>query len=182
MPNVRSMKSCTCTVSGSPFGRSSRPAFLNDPTSSFFLVSTEMTGWPDARCCAVRALMCLNCALRSGCWLPSRCLLLACKLYPSECNIRLTTLQLTEWPLTPSSCDNRRTLLSVQRSGDSGSPRVAGSTSDSRSESNRGSRSTFFLRPPPGRRTRRLAPSGVCASGARNSRTPLPIVERGPCP
>jgi len=32
----------------SPFGRSSRPLFLKSPTSSFFFVSTEMTGWRSA--------------------------------------------------------------------------------------------------------------------------------------
>ena len=79
---------------------------------------------------------------------------------------------------TASSCDNRRKLLTVQRSGDSGSPRVAGSTSDSRSESSRGSSSTFFLRPPPLRRTRRMASqTDACSSWDRSSRTPLPIVE-----
>ena len=33
---------------GSPVARNSRPPFLKSPTSSFFLVSTEMTGWPAA--------------------------------------------------------------------------------------------------------------------------------------
>ena len=28
-----------------PFGRHSRPLFLKSPTSSFFFVSTEITGW-----------------------------------------------------------------------------------------------------------------------------------------
>ena len=38
-------KSCTRTSSGSPCGRHSRPGFLKSPTSSFFFVSTEITGW-----------------------------------------------------------------------------------------------------------------------------------------
>ena len=42
------MKSCTRTGSGWPLGRNSRPPFLKSPTSSFFLVSTEMAGWPAA--------------------------------------------------------------------------------------------------------------------------------------
>ena len=36
------------TGSGSPFGRHSRPPFLQSPTSSFFLVSTEIVGCPSA--------------------------------------------------------------------------------------------------------------------------------------
>ena len=43
------MKSCTRTSSGWPLGRSSRPAFLKSPISSFFLVSTEIAGWPVRR-------------------------------------------------------------------------------------------------------------------------------------
>ena len=41
-----STKSWITTSSGSPLGCHSRPPFLNGPTSSFFLVSTEITGWP----------------------------------------------------------------------------------------------------------------------------------------
>ena len=54
-------KSCTRTSSGEPFGRHSRPAFLKSPTSSFFLVSTEIAGSPAASAsvsefhCAVHA-------------------------------------------------------------------------------------------------------------------------------
>ena len=50
-------KSWTLTRSGAPSGCHSRPPFLKAPTSSFFLVSTEMAGWrwrcaarPAARC------------------------------------------------------------------------------------------------------------------------------------
>jgi hypothetical protein len=46
----------------------------------FFLVATEMTGWPlvwNLRTCR---LMCSNWALRSGCELPSRVLRSDCKL------------------------------------------------------------------------------------------------------
>src|ERR1700687_5134430 len=39
------------------WGRHSRPAFLKLPTNSFFLVSTETTGWPSFRKDAARALM-----------------------------------------------------------------------------------------------------------------------------
>jgi hypothetical protein len=42
---------------GCPFGRSSRPPFLKSPTSSFFLVSTEITGSPAALNALISALM-----------------------------------------------------------------------------------------------------------------------------
>src|SRR4029453_13798108 len=38
-------KSWTRPASGWPTGRHARPAFLKSPTNSFFLVSTEITGW-----------------------------------------------------------------------------------------------------------------------------------------
>ena len=41
---IRTARPWTPTFSGSPFGRHSRPSFLNSPTSSFFFVSTEITG------------------------------------------------------------------------------------------------------------------------------------------
>ena len=47
-----------------------------------------------------------------------------------------------------------RVLLQVQRKGDSGSPRLKGSTNASNTPGNRGSRTTKLHRPPPGRRTR----------------------------
>src|SRR5713101_5453352 len=53
-----------------------------------------------------------------------------------------------------SSLASLRTLLLVQRSGDSGSPRVTGSTSRSRSSLRLGSLLTLLLRPPPLRRMR----------------------------
>jgi hypothetical protein len=45
--------------------------FLKLPTSSFFLVSTEITGIPCLIQVSAVVLMCSNCALRSGCWAPS---------------------------------------------------------------------------------------------------------------
>ena len=72
------MKSCTRTASGSPLRRSSRPPFLKSPTSSFFFVSTEIAGWPAAWKAFTAALICSNCALRSGLLAPSRVLPLAC--------------------------------------------------------------------------------------------------------
>ena len=69
-------KSWTCTRCGVFAGRQVRPAFLNAPTSSFFLVSTEIVG-----CCCrcarrTRRAMYRNCASRSTCWRPSRVLAL----------------------------------------------------------------------------------------------------------
>src|SRR4029077_4251774 len=46
-------------------------AVLELPISSFFLVSTEMTGWPADWAAITCALMCSNCALRSGWLAPS---------------------------------------------------------------------------------------------------------------
>ena len=60
-------------------------------------------------------------------------------------------------------------FLSVHRSGDSGSPRLVGSTSLSRSSRNMGSSTTADLRPPPGRRTR---PFTARSSGRWSSRIP----------
>ena len=46
LPSPGSMKSWTLTGSGWPLGCHSRPPLWKSPTSSFFLVSTEMTGSP----------------------------------------------------------------------------------------------------------------------------------------
>jgi len=48
--------------------------------SSFFLVSTEMTGCPAACAAMAFALMCSNCALRSGCFEPSSAFRFDCRL------------------------------------------------------------------------------------------------------
>src|SRR5260370_27197873 len=50
-----------------------------------------------------------------------------------------TRVRLTWWPCACSACASRRTLLQVHRNGDSGSPRVVGSTNASRSGSSVGS-------------------------------------------
>src|SRR5271165_4350001 len=73
------------TSSGLPFGRHSRPLFLKLPTNSFFFVSTDMTGSFAARNALACVLIYRNCASRSMCLLPSRVLLLACRLY-SPCH------------------------------------------------------------------------------------------------
>ena len=61
-------------------------------------------------------------------------------------------------------------LLQVHRNGDSGSPRVVGSTSASRSTSSVGSLEIVLFRPAPGRRIR--SDGSSCA----NSFRPRPIV------
>src|SRR5450759_102330 len=57
-----------------------------------------------------------------------------------------------------SSSAKLQVLLEVQRKGDSGSPRLVGSISFSRSGISVGSLSRLFLRPPPGAR---ILPSGT---------------------
>src|SRR3954468_20646019 len=79
LPRVLSAKSCTLTASGEPFGRSSLPPFLKGPINSFFLVSTEITGWPASRKAQARALMWANWLSRSGWRAPSRVLRLVCR-------------------------------------------------------------------------------------------------------
>src|SRR5205807_938904 len=50
-PSSLIRKSWTRTSSGLPWGRYSRPLLRKSPTSSFFLVSTEITG-----CCSATAV------------------------------------------------------------------------------------------------------------------------------
>ena len=61
----------------------------------------------------------------------------------------------------------------VHRNGDSGSPRVAGSTSASSASTKPGSVSVSGLRPPPERRTR---PTDDASPAPPNSRTALDTV------
>ena len=49
LPIASEGKSCTLTRSGRPFGRHSAPPLAKLPAFSFFLASTEMTGWPASR-------------------------------------------------------------------------------------------------------------------------------------
>src|SRR5271167_3814466 len=84
LPSSSILKSCTFTPNGSPLGRQSEPPFLKLPISSFFFVSTEMTGWPAAWAAITCALMCSNCALRSGWLVPSCVLRLTCREYILE--------------------------------------------------------------------------------------------------
>src|SRR5215212_8017791 len=73
---------------------------------------------------------------------------------------------------------NFGTLLEVHRSGDSGSPRVDGSTSRSRSSTTPGSVSLIGLRPPPARRTRPgsgRSPASSSAIPRRIVLSPIPV-------
>ena len=67
-------------------------------------------------------------------------------------------------------------LLHVQRNGDSGWPRVTGSTKASSAARNPGSISVSFLRPPPELRTRAATGSSGCARRCSSSRIPAVIV------
>ena len=113
--------------------------------------------------------MCSNWAFRSGWDVPSRVLRLACKLYPACLNSRATVMWLTGLSGRLNSAANLRVLLQVQRSGEQGSPRVAGSTNASKAFCNCGIRSVNRFRPLPGRRIRR---GPVSTAADCNSRTP----------
>ena len=115
-----------------PCGRSSRPPFLKSPTSSFFLVSTEMAGCRRAESARCASLMCSNCASRSGCWRPSRVLALACRLKPRSLSRRPTRLGLARYPCPASAADRCRWLRLTHSSVACGSPRVADFTSSSK--------------------------------------------------
>ena len=144
-------------ATGWPWGRHSRPAFLNSPTSSFFLVSTLITGSAVSWWALTCSLMYRNCASRSGCRWPSMVLALPCRLNPSARSRSPTVSAPTRWPWRVSSAARLRVDFVVHRSGDIGSPRSSGSTRASSAGPSPGSISAARLRPPPGRRTR---PSG----------------------
>src|SRR6266513_5476553 len=82
LPALSPGKSCVRVATGWPVGRHCRPAFLNSPISSFFLVSTLITGSAVAWWALTCSLMYRNWASRSGCRVPSRVLALHCRLNP----------------------------------------------------------------------------------------------------
>lgn len=92
-------------------------------------------------------------------------------------SIDATVPGLTRWPWSFNASAKFRVLLQVHRSGDSGSPRVTGSTNFSKSLSNVGSRAANVLRPPPGWRIR-LREEGLTGTSGEpwSSRTPRRIV------
>ena len=146
----------------------SRPLLRKSPTSSFFLVSTEITGCFSAKAAATWVLMWANCVSRSECTL----LGLAVALQTVTCRVEQFGHQSAARLMPPqcSASGSRRTLLPVQRNGELGSPGVVGSTSASRSDISAGSLAIAGLRPAPGRGTR------PGASSAPNSFRPGPIV------
>ena len=91
-----------------------------------------------------------------------------CKLQPAALSNSPTRVRLAWWPCCCSASASRRRLLQVYRNGDSGSPRVVGSTSASRSSTNVGSLTIAGLRPAPGRRTR--AEGSSCANPSNPAR------------
>ncbi len=165
-----SRKSCVRTRSGEPLGRSSPPAFLKSPTSSFFLVSTLIAGSPASRAALTVALICRNCASRSGWEAPSLVFAFACRLYPSCRKSGATERAEISWPWARNSAARLRRLFAVQRNGCSGSPRDSPSSSRSRSASSVGSVSVSGLRPAPGRRTRPAPGDSPDASSTRPRR------------
>src|SRR5215218_2649412 len=171
-PSSLIRKSWTRTSSGWPWGYHSWPPVLKSPTSSFFFVSTEITGCCSASAAETLWLMSANCASRSGWLLPSLVLQLACRLNFCCFSSSPTTVWLIRWPRAASSLASRRRLLQVQRSGAIGSPRSLGATSASRSSSRAASVATSGLRPPPGRRTRSASGRAAVASSFK----PRPIV------
>ena len=144
------------------------------PTSSFFLVSTEIAGSPVAWKAVSSALMCSNWALRSGWLAPSRVLALACRLKPSRCSRRPTSFWPALKPRSASVADRWRWLLLTHSKAASGSPRIDDCTRSRSAAKSPGCVSIAGLRPPPARRTR--PPSA--AVPARRSARPRPMVLR----
>ena len=74
-----------------PVGSPLAPPVLDIPPSSFFLASTEITGSPASTYASAAALMCANCASRSG-WSPPRA--------PCACPARCRAARATPPPPT----------------------------------------------------------------------------------
>ena len=138
-------KSWTCTRCGVFAGRQVRPAFLNAPTSSFFLVSTEIVG-----CCCrcarrTRRAMYRNCGPDRHAGGPHeswRC--------PAGCSpVRATTRRPPCYAVaqTVERHRNVRALWHVHRSGESGSPGAVGSTNASKSRSRSRRDRSAYARP-----------------------------------
>src|SRR5712691_5085622 len=142
--------------------------------SSFFLVSTEMTGLFCAKQRFTAPAMWRNCASRSGWSSPSSVFRLLWRLYSRSCSSCATFTWLTGWLCRASSFAIVRVLLQVQRSGDSGSPRVSSSMMASNVCRSCGSETVMGLRPAPGRRRRPAGNTTPC----RISLMPLAIALR----
>ena len=136
----------------------------------------EITGNSAAWHAWAQALICSNCALRSGCEPPSLVLRLLCKLYPAALNRVPTVHGLMGCPCRTNSSARWAVLLQVQRNGDIGSPRLTGSTSCSSAGDNPGSESVRRLRPPPFLRKRESTLALGFFLRTANSANPLRIV------
>src|SRR5215471_4784157 len=146
-PSAWEGKSCTFTSIGRPFALHVRPPFLKAPTSSFFFVSTEITGSPLARKDPSCRLIYRNWVSRPGRWGPSFVLRFNCSEYPISSKIRATVLSLTGCPRRVSSSASASVDWLVHRRALIGSPAVVSSTIRVSSARSRGSTSSTFFRP-----------------------------------
>src|SRR6266851_6253871 len=156
LPSASERKSYTLTSVASPVACHSAPLFLNWPSNSFFLQSTEMIGLP---CCSNTwhvVWMCSNCASRSGCEVPSMFFLFARKEYPRARKILRIVVSATSCPIRSNASFRWATLLVVHLSRLIGSP--LGSSRLSRSASRLASFSTACFLPP-----RAVGPLGYSA-------------------
>ena len=157
-------------------GRQVRPAFLNAPTSSFFLVSTEIVG-----CCC-------RCARRtrramSETARPDRHAGGPHESWRCPAGVAQSVQQLgdhrwlTRWPRPSSATANVRALWHVHRSGESGSPGAVGSTNVTPVSSRAcGRRPPFRARPPS------IHANRAGWSNTRQRRIPSLPVARRQCP
>ncbi len=137
-----------------------------------------IAGWPASIALFTVSLMCANCASRSGWSAPSLVFWLACRRYPRPFSRKSTVRSTISWPIARSAAASLAALLDVQRNGDSGSPRVTGSTKRSRSSITVGSERSSGGLPPPGRLTRPGSSTSSLSSSARprltvDSETPV---------
>src|SRR6516162_1008374 len=158
---------------GTDYRPKRKPPFLKLPISSFFFVSTEMTGC--CRTCAATtfALMYSNWALRSGWCDPSSALRLDWREKPSFTSSLRTVSGPIGCPISVSAAASFSRLFDTQIKGRIGSPSVAGCTRRLSAGTSPGSVSQSARRPPPARRTR--PSSSGCVS---RSSSPRLIVER----
>src|SRR4051812_37885011 len=123
-------------------------AAVLDVSSSFFFVSNEIAGWPAVCQAFTRALMYSNWASRSGWFVPSRVLRLACRLKPSRRSSRPTSVWPAVKPRSVSARARWRWLLLTHSKAASGSPRMADCTSSPKASSRPGCVSTRWCRTP----------------------------------
>jgi hypothetical protein len=133
-----------------------------------------MTGSPAAWNAFTAALMCSNCAFRSGWLVPSRVFALACRLKPRRFSSRPTNFWPALKPNSASAADKWRWLLLTHSKAASGSPRIEDCTKSFKVSKRPGCISVAGLPPPPRRRMRVL---DITAPERRSAR-PRSIVLR----